>query len=111
MSSSLHNTVLGDGAQCMYTSYKSKFNVLGPRDKMAAISQTTLSSWILYENVKISIKFSLDFVPEGPINNIPVIVQIMAWRLPGDQPLSEPMVVRLPTYIYVTRPQWFEFFR
>ena len=25
----------------------------------------------------------------GPINNIPVLVQIMAWRLSGDKPLSE----------------------
>ena len=25
---------------------------------------------------------------------------------PGDKPLSEPMMVRLPTHICVTRPQW-----
>ena len=25
---------------------------------------------------------------------------------PGDKPLSEPMMVSLPTHIYVTRPQW-----
>ena len=30
----------------------------------------------------------------------------MAWRRPGDKPLSEPMVVRLPTHICVVRPQW-----
>ena len=30
----------------------------------------------------------------------------MAWRRPGDKPLSEPMMVRLPTHICVTRPQW-----
>ena len=30
----------------------------------------------------------------------------MASRRPGDKPLSEPMVVRLPTHICVTRPQW-----
>ena len=30
----------------------------------------------------------------------------MAWRRPGDKPLSEPMMVRLPTQICVTRPQW-----
>ena len=30
----------------------------------------------------------------------------MAWRRPGDKPLSEPMLISLPTYIYVTRPQW-----
>ena len=30
----------------------------------------------------------------------------MAWRRPGDKPLSEPMMVRLLTHICVTRPQW-----
>ena len=58
------------------------------------------------ENVWISIKISLKFVPKGPINNIPALVQIMAWRRSGDKPLSEPMMVSLPTHICVTRPQW-----
>ena len=30
----------------------------------------------------------------------------MAWRRSGDKPLSEPMMVGLPTHICVTRPQW-----
>ena len=30
----------------------------------------------------------------------------MAWRRPGDKPLSEPMMVSLPTHICVTWPQW-----
>ena len=30
----------------------------------------------------------------------------MAWRCPGDKSLPEPMMVRLPTHICVTRPQW-----
>ena len=58
------------------------------------------------ENVWISIKISRKFVPKGPINNIPAMVQIMAWRRPVDKPLSEPMVVGLPTHICVTLPQW-----
>ena len=58
------------------------------------------------ENLWISIKISLNFIPMGPVNNIPALVQIKAWRRSGEQPLSEPMVVRLPTYICVTRPQW-----
>ena len=59
------------------------------------------------ENVCISIKISLMFVPKGAINNIPALVQIMAWRRPGDKPLSEPMMVNLlmksllETYIYL----------
>ena len=40
------------------------------------------------------------------INNIPALVQIMAWRRPGDKSISEPMMVSLPTHICVTRPQW-----
>ena len=52
------------------------------------------------------IKISLKFVPRSLINNIPALVQIMAWRRPGDKPLSEPMMVNLSTHICVTRPQW-----
>ena len=58
------------------------------------------------ENVRISIKFSLKFVPKGPINNIPALVQILAWRRPGDKPLSEPIMVKILTHICVTQPQW-----
>ena len=58
------------------------------------------------ENAWISITISLKFVPKGPINNIPPLVQIMAWRRPGDKPLSESMMVSLPTHICVVRPQW-----
>ena len=58
------------------------------------------------ENIRISTKMSLKFVPKYPINNVPALVQIMAWRRPGDKPLSEPMMVRSLTHIWVTRPQW-----
>ena len=40
------------------------------------------------------IKISLKFIPNGPISNIPALVQIMAWRRPGDKPLSESMLTR-----------------
>ena len=60
----------------------------------------------LNENVWIPIIISLKFVPKGPINYIPALVQIMAWRRPGDKPLSEAMMVRLLTHMCVTRPQW-----
>ena len=61
----------------------------------------------LNEDIWISLNMSLKFVPRAPpINNIPSLVQIMAWRLPGDKPLSEPMMVSLLTPICVTRPQW-----
>ena len=60
--------------------------------------------WIFFnENVWVLIKISLKFVPRGPINNIPALAEIKAWRRPGDKPLSEPM---LPTHICAIRPQW-----
>ena len=46
------------------------------------------------------------WVPRVRINNIPSLVQIMAWRRPGNKPLSGPMMVSLLTHICVTRPQW-----
>ena len=50
----------------------------------------------LNENVLISIKISLKFVPKGRINNISALVRI----------LSEPMVVSFRMHICVTQPQW-----
>ena len=58
------------------------------------------------ENEWIPPRISLKFVPKVRINNIPALVQTMAWRRPGDKPLSEPMMVSLLTHICVTRPQW-----
>ena len=44
-------------------------------------------------------EFQLKFVPKGQMNNILALVQIMAWRRPGDKPLSEPMMVNSPTHL------------
>ena len=80
-------------------------NSLRPRQNGCQFPDDIFKCIFLTENVKISIKISLKFVPKGSINNIPTLVQIMAWRRPGDKPLSEPMMVRLSTYICITRPQ------
>ena len=42
------------------------------------------------KDLSISIKISLKFVPNGPFNHIPPLVQMMSWRRPGDKPVSEP---------------------
>ena len=91
------------------TFFKATFhwlNTLRPRQDGRRFADDTFKRIFLNENVRISIKISLKFVPKGPINNIPALVQIMAWRRSGDKPLSEPMMVTLPTHICVTRPQW-----
>ena len=73
------------------------------RDKMVAIFQTTFSnafSWMkMYE---FRLRFHWILFPWV----LSVLVQIMAWRRPGDKPWFEPMMVSLLTHICVTRPQW-----
>ena len=81
-------------------------NSLRPRQNGRLFADDTFKRIFLNENIIISTKNSLKFVPKGLINNIPALVLIMAWRRPGVKPLSEPMMVSLPTHICVTRPQW-----
>ena len=83
------------------------FNTLRPRQNGRHFQDDIFKYMFLNENLWIPIKISLKFVPKGRINNIPTFVQIMAWRRPGDKPLSEPMMVISPTHRCVTRPQWF----
>ena len=81
-------------------------NTLRPRQNGRHVSDGIFKRIFLNENVWISLKIWLKFVPKVWINNIPALIQIMAWRRPGDKPLSGPMMLRLPTHICVTRPQW-----
>ena len=80
-------------------------NTLRPIQNGRHFADDTFKCIFLNENVCIPIPIWLKFVPKGPINNIPALVQIMAWRQSGDKPLSEPMMVSLLTHICVTRPQ------
>ena len=81
-------------------------NTLRPRQNGRHFADDVFKCILLNGNVWIPIKISLKFVPKGPINNIPSLVLIMAWRRSSDKPSSEPMMVRLKTHICVTRLQW-----
>ena len=70
----------------------SSINTLRPRQNGRHFADDTFKHIFLNENVRISIEISLKFVPKSPINNIPALVQIMAWRRSGDKPLPEPMI-------------------
>ena len=83
--------------------YDFMFKTLRPRQDGRHFPDDIFKCIILNENVWILIKISLKFVPKVRNSNIPALVQIMAWRRPGDKPLSEPMIVKLPTHICVTR--------
>ena len=86
--------------------YMLLFNKLRARQNGQLFPDDISKCIFMNEGVSITIKISLRFIPKGPINNIRALVQIMAWRRPGDRPLSEPMMVNLLTHICVTRPQW-----
>ena len=81
-------------------------NSLRPRQNGRHFADDIFNRISLNENVWTPIKISLKLVPMGPIDNIPALVQIVAWCRPGDKPLSEPRMVSLATHICVTRPQW-----
>ena len=70
-------------------------------NKMDAISQTTCSSafsWMKMFGLRLKFNWSLFLRVQLKI--------IMAWRRPGDNPLSETMMVNSLRHICVTRPQW-----
>ena len=76
------------------------------RDKMATILQTTFSiAFFKMKIYKFWLQFHRHLFPRAQLTFRPWF-RIMAERLPGDKPLSEPMLVRLPTLVCVTRPQW-----
>ena len=86
--------------------YGNLFNTLRPRQNGRHFADDTFNRTFVNENVRISIKFSLKFVPKVPINDITSLVQIMAWCRRGDKPLYEPTLLSLLTHIWDTRPQW-----
>ena len=80
-------------------------NTLGPRQYGHHFAKDMFKCILLNETVRISIKISLKFVTKVRINNIPSLVQIIAWRRPGAKIFSEPMVVNLLTHVCFTWPR------
>ena len=63
---------------------------------MAAIlADDNFKCILLNENDIILIWISLKFVPRGPIEINPALVQVMAWRWTGNKPLPEPMLTQI----------------
>ena len=60
------------------------FNTLRPGNNFNCI--------FLNGDLWILIRISLKFVHKFPIDNTPALIQIMAWCLTGNKPLSEPMM-------------------
>ena len=82
----MHTNIVGRSAHINVNTLRLRQN---GRHFADGISKRTF----LNENVRISIKISLKFIPKSPINNIPELVQIMAWCWPGDKTLSVLMMI------------------
>ena len=54
----------------------------------------------MHVNKCILIRISLRFVPKGPIDNKPALVQVLTWYRTGDKPLPEPMLTQF-TDVYM----------
>ena len=76
---------------CMFAlSLLNPINTLRPRQNERHFADDIFNCILLNENVWWNlIKISLKFVPKGPINNIPSLVQIMACRLVGTKPFTD----------------------
>ena len=81
-------------------------NTSRPRQNGCHFPDDIFKCIFLDEDIRIPIKISLKFVPKGLIDSIPALVQILAWRRPGDKPVFEPMMVGLPTLICFIMRHW-----
>ena len=90
---------------CLYNNYKANNGILlvehiETETKLSPFFADDISKCILLnQNVWISLKISRKFVPKDRINNIPALVQTMAWRRLGDKPLFEARMVSLPHWV------------
>ena len=108
---STHTTIILNIALLKHSSLVSvviveNINTLRPRQNGRHSTGDIFKCISLNESIWIPIKISLKFVLKSPINNIAALVQIMAWRWPGNKPLYEPVMVILLTHICITQPQW-----
>ena len=70
-------------------------NTLRPRQNGRHLANGFFGLIFLNAMFEILFKILSKFIQRRPINNMYVFDRIMAWRRPGDKPLSEPMMVYL----------------
>ena len=79
-------------------------NTFGWRKSWHQSADEILKCFFINEKYHIFIQISLRFIPKGPINNMPSMVQIMPWRHSDDNQLSDDSVVYWYIYIWNTQP-------
>ena len=69
-------------------------NTLRPRQRGLRFPVDIFIAIFVYKDYCGLNNILLKFVPKDPMNNIPALVHIMAWRRSGDMPSSEPMMAK-----------------
>ena len=78
-----------------YSSFSStKLNTLRSRQNGRHLADNIFKCIFFNENVRISIKISLKFVPKDPVDNKFALVEVMAWHRTDDKPLPQPMMTQ-----------------
>ena len=67
-------------------------NTLSPKQNCCHFANDIFRCIFLNEHLHVLFRISLKFVHNGPIDNKPALVQMMAWHRTGDKPLSETMM-------------------
>ena len=67
--------------------YTGRVNTLRLRQNGHHFTDNIFKCNFLNENLCISVQISLKFVLQGPLNNKTSLIQIMAWRWTGTQPM------------------------
>ena len=78
----------------LFTQTGSRFNSSPPGQNGRHFADNIFTCIFTNEKFCILITISLKFVPKGLIDNMLALVQVIAWHLTGDKPLSEPVMTQ-----------------
>ena len=93
-------------ARAMSCNIGRRFNSSPPRQFGGKIADDIFKRIFFNENDWMSIKISLKFIPEGPIDNKSVLVQVMAWCRQATSHYLNQCWPSFLTHICGTRGRW-----
>ena len=85
---------MGHWVQWVYHHRLTLINSSSPGQNRHHFIEGMLKCIFLNKNIWISNKIWLECIPWGLIHSVSALVQMMAWRHPGEKPLSEPMLTQ-----------------
>ena len=84
-------------------------NTLRPKRNVCHFTDSILKCVFLDKTYEFRLRHHWSLFIRIQLTITPALVQIMAWRRPGNKPLSETFVVSSLAHICVAQPQWVNF--